>query len=400
MRRVSPATAAFLRAAVRSSLQLGAASSDAGGARDAEVVRRGAGSVDADELRVAAAYHRVQPLVRAAVRSQPGGERLLPEVEGGYWAGVSTHVRAMTDLRLAAATLDGAGVGWAAFKGPVLAETCYPRPDLRFYTDLDLLVDPAQFPEALAALESAGFTVLDRNWELLNARLPGELHLRAPAGTIVDLHWHLLNRPENRRRLRMPSAQFLAASRRVAVRELSVPVLMPADAVVHLSVHAGLTGGDRLLWLCDLALSMRAIEDVTLLSERARACGAANLVAVMLSRTAEIDDSPALAQAVARLATPSRRAVLTAARKASPIAGVAAPHGLARFLALTTETTAAGTAGSVVRGLTRRLWSGGRLPDDAVETRADNPMSVLYPAGGPRRREAFLARVATEGTVV
>jgi hypothetical protein len=60
-------------------------------------------------------------------------------------------------------TCGQAGVPWLVVKGPALAEL-HGAPDLRAYSDLDVLVPSAAFGDALAALESAGAAVLARNW--------------------------------------------------------------------------------------------------------------------------------------------------------------------------------------------------------------------------------------------
>jgi hypothetical protein len=376
--------AAYLLHAVRRSLGL-----------DSWLPADAVDAVDVERLRAAAEHHRVQPFVRAVARQDPRGARLVEAVEEGYWIGVTTHLRALADLKVAAAALEGAAVSWAVFKGPVLAELVYPRPELRLYTDVDLLVDPAQLRDAIEALEAAGCRLLDQNWDMLRDRMLGEVHLKAPAGTTIDLHWHMVNRPENRRRVSLRTEELLSRRRVVTLHRMHAPVLDWADAFVHLAVHASLSGGDRLLWLVDLALALEHVEDLDALAARARKSGTTRHLALMLSRVRVISDSGRVGAALSRVAPHAvERTILAVADAVSPVSEVTGTHSLARFLALTTESTVPGTMRSVGQGLTARARARGRGVDLSPLTSPDNPDSVLYASGGAAAREDFLRRVA------
>ena len=392
MRRSLPPTAAFLLAAVRRAVSTSPAPS---------TPLPGVGGIDAGELGVAAAHHRVQPLVRAAIRHEPGTDHLLPAVDGGYWMGVTTHLRALTDLAAVVSAFDGTSLRWTVFKGPVLAELVYPRPDLRLYGDVDILVDPTELGAALRCLEGAGFRLLDRNWDLLRTRMLGELHLQAPAGTIIDLHWHMVNRPENRFRLRLDTSALLARSVPAQIAGVRVPVLDRVDAVVHLAVHACLGGGDRLLWLTDVALAMERVDDIDLLAARAADMGGTSQLALMLSRARAVQASPRGEAALARLVPDrSARRMLAAADALFPVAAATPGRSVPRFVALATGSTALDTAQRVARGVRRRTTPRQRRADSVPLTSPDNPASVLYASGGPAAREEFLQRVAAQGRLV
>ena len=89
----------------------------------------------------------------------------------------------------------------------------YGQPDLRGYTDLDVLVSPADLPAAVTALLDGGWPFID--WQSSLDRRPpmGELHLTGPAGTPVDLHWHLFYRAARPSRGRLDPAALVAARR-------------------------------------------------------------------------------------------------------------------------------------------------------------------------------------------
>nr|WP_269205197.1 nucleotidyltransferase family protein [Motilibacter aurantiacus] len=340
-----------------------------------------------------ARHHRVGPMVRAGLLAgAPGGatSALVEGLRAQHLAARAGHVRAVHDLGLVAEALDGAGLAWAALKGPVLAASVYPREDFRPYGDIDVLVDPAALGRALAVLEGAGFVVLDRNWRLLRERVLGELHLQAPGGSTVDLHWQLVNRPEVRARFRLPTGPLLDRARRVDVAGQHVPVLDPVDTLVHLCVHAGIAGGDRLLWLADISLAARAVPDLGLVLDRARHAAADSMVALMLRRADRLLPIPGVHRVIPLL-QPSLplRVALGGVDRLSPVQRVRRAGSLARTTARAVDRTLHGTlvhAGAFLRGraLDRLRPPAGQL---------SGPRSVLHPAGGAADRDAFFERV-------
>ena len=190
---------------------------------------------------------------------------------------------ALRDLAVAAAAFNDAGLPWLAFKGPVLAEHVYRRADLRSYGDLDLLVPPAQLRLAVAALEAAGGTLLDRNWQMVLEHMRGQLHVRLPAGTIVDLHWNLLNDEASRQIFPVDVNQLLERRRNVVVGGCAIPTLAVDDTIVHLALHACTSGGNRLIGYKDLeqaVLGLRVDWDAVI--KRAHEWRAGQATAVML----------------------------------------------------------------------------------------------------------------------
>jgi hypothetical protein len=231
-------------------------------------------------------YHRVLNLVHLALREVPDADdELGAALERYYLHQLGHHLRALDDLRALAEVLRHHDVPWLLVKGPVLSEVVYERPDLRVYHDLDVVVDHGAFPEAIDALEASGSHLLDRNWELIRRERRAQLHLALRLGTVADVHHHLLNRATVRDSLSVPMEALFERAITVTVGDVPVRTLDPTDTLLHLCVHAGLAGGDRLLWLKDVEQSLRrrpiAWDDVV---HRARAWRAAPLVAVVLER--------------------------------------------------------------------------------------------------------------------
>lgn len=350
-------------------------------------------------LVVAAERHGIIGYLREASRQAP---YVHPQVsallDSAYERSVRTHMRALADLALAARVLDDAGLQWAVVKGPVLAETVYARFDLRAYRDLDLLVAPAAFPDALRALESAGADLFDRNWTLLRAGMKGQVHLTLPHGSLCDLHWHLVHDREVRDVYRLPTTALLRRAKRAVIGGVTVPSLGPVDAFVHLAVHACLSGADRLVWLKDLDEIMRRVpppwDEVV---GRTRMAGAGLAVSGVLGLVSEVLGTPLPHRAVDALDPGGawRRIVALAAR-ISPPQMATGDGSLLRIVARSTRPTLRGS----LREMAARTAAWGRRPGssslDARMARRDPSRtdSALYPSGGASERQMYLDAVA------
>lgn len=230
--------------------------------------------------------HRVLGSVASAVRAARG----IPSedrdgLEARLARAAARHLRVLEELRGVAAALEG--FRWFVAKGPALAETVYPGPELRPYGDLDLFVEAGRFEEAISVLIGAGASIEDRNWSLLRADRRGQLHIRLPLGTLADVHWHLLNRGAVRDLFRVRMADLFERATTVDLAGVRVPTLEPADALLHLAIHASLSGCNRLIWLQDITALLRSDRvDLAEAVRRALAWRAGPSLAIALDRAA------------------------------------------------------------------------------------------------------------------
>ncbi len=352
--------------------------------------------VEQQQLLVAARRHRVVGCVRNSVRHLPGAvdpslDRQLAE---DVSSGLAQHMRALSALHDVSRALADVTSTWAVVKGPVLSAHVYDRSDLRSYKDLDVLVRPSELGAALGALEAAGCTVLDRNWTMLGERAMGELHVLMPTGIIVDLHWSLFNRQALRRSFRAPTDELLDRSVPVDVAGLEVRTLDPLDTVVHLAVHAAMTGGDRLVWFKDLEQGLRHVPDVDALAHRARRWRAQMPVAAMLARTrrllgAELPDL----DLDDLLGSRPWSLVLRAVDARADVAAGGERGSMARLVSRSLRQDGASSAleaGRHVAGWVRKGSSGSNTADLGLAV----PGSVLYDSGGDALRRRYLQSVA------
>lgn len=219
------------------------------------------------------------PLVRAAHRSA----RQLSAVR---------TLQAASDLRWLQGLLAGAEIPWALTKGMAVAHTSYDDPLARSFLDLDVLVRPRDLRRVIELLEAAGCLPLDTDWAALDAEDSGELPLVLPQGSLLDLHWNLVNSRAKRRVIDVPTDELVERARLVEVAGVRLPVLDASDQFLHVALHAYISGGRSLKWCRDLDRTSRRViwHDVR---QRALAWGVAPVVAVLVDRADRVLGLPA-----------------------------------------------------------------------------------------------------------
>ncbi len=346
--------------------------------------------IPADALARAADFHGVAGFARLGL-AEP-----TPELTAVVHQAQARHLRALDDLRLVVSALGGAGVDVLVVKGPALVATCYAGPLLRSYVDLDVLVRPSQLREAVAALEAAGWTLLDANWPLLSSAGVGELKLEGPTGGALDLHWSFGKEGDPA----PPVDTLMRRSVGVNDGELHYRTLGPADFAVHVALHAAASGGHRLVWLTDV--------------RGALAAGGAALTSDALARTArEWGARPGLALMVSRMRrtlgpeptsgpTLARRGVWTTVTRMVdrrwPPELVGESGSASRLVARSCRRNGLRSLLSVgSKVLAWRRQGGGQPLGPEVLHNASDPRSGLYASGGQEGREAFFDAVVSTG---
>jgi hypothetical protein len=173
------------------------------------------------------------------------------------------------------------------YKGPVLAQSVYGDVGLRSFSDLDLLISPADFERAKFALAEVGYhpaVEFTAEVERLWLRTGYERAFDGAAGkNLVELQWALLphfygvDLPLNDLRVE----DLLARAGRTVIGGCDVLCLSPEDLLLVLCIHAAKHLWTRLIWLSDIAETLRAqIIDYPLLVSRARALGTGRILAV------------------------------------------------------------------------------------------------------------------------
>jgi len=168
------------------------------------------------------------------------------------------------------------------YKGAVLAQSLYRDPGLRSFSDLDFLISPADFDRAKQALAEIGYrpsSDLTPNVERLWLRTGYERSFGSAAGkNLVELQWALL---PYFYAVDLRVEDLLARAGRAVVGGCEVPCLSPEDSLLVLCLHAAKHLWTRLIWLSDIAETLRTETiDYSLVSSRAHAAGIARMLGV------------------------------------------------------------------------------------------------------------------------
>jgi hypothetical protein len=266
----------------------------------------------------AAAHHAVSGIVYERLRGLPDAPSdLLAPLGERYDNAVRHHLRIMWELAKLQPVLDGSGARWAVIKGPAAVELLYDAPGERSYGDLDVLIEPAHFAEVLASLDRNGSRLLDRNWTILRRELRGEVHLELPGGSLLDLHWNLVNM--YRGHIRIDTIGLLARAGPVDLGGVRAPTLDATDFVIHLALHGTLAGGDRLKWMFDVArAASRRPPRWDLLIDRAEDWNVSAPVGFLLARSHNVLGSSIPNEVPRRLLGRRYRALMRIADWVSP----------------------------------------------------------------------------------
>ena len=205
-------------------------------------------ALDPGGLVAEAGRHGLSGLVRHALE---GAGAHLPEAEAeqlrrdalGIRAGV---VRVKRMLARALEALAASGLVPVVLKGVPLAERLYGDAGHRASTDVDLWVPPAEAGRARQALEALGLRPAARNE-------PHHLELHGPEG-LVELHLYPLS-PFGEL---VEGAQLWNRAVEARTGDLRHLRLAPDDELLYLAVHATHHLLQRLAWVYDLKLLVRA----------------------------------------------------------------------------------------------------------------------------------------------
>ncbi|MDR7521686.1 MAG: nucleotidyltransferase family protein [Armatimonadota bacterium] len=259
----------------------------------------------------AAHYHGIAGYVYRALKELPGIDpRTLASLETLYRLGLGRHLRAIGDLSHLQAVLDRASVRWLVADGPVLAETGYPRPDLRAYDGVHLVIPREALSVALLTLEGAGCLIRRRGESLRASRV--DLTLRY--GTAACLRCHIGDSADGAPEPDSPGSGIFDRARRVRLASTVVATLDAADALIFLAARAT-EDSSRLGLLKDveriLATTPISWEEVVL---RSRTWGLAGSAGAALRRARQVLSAPvppdvirALANGTGHLPSKARR---------------------------------------------------------------------------------------------
>jgi hypothetical protein len=206
------------------------------------------------------ADHRLELVVHEFL-VRPQAADFSPATRSAFAEAARSHVMLPMNLVAATlkvhATLKDAGLRHVFLKGPVLAEQLFGRRLLRTCKDVDVLVSRRDLRRAHQALKTAGFHPAVSNWRAalrlpLTASFQKDALYLGPRGENLELHW----RTDVAECLVDDLAAIPPATASLQGHDL--PVLPDALNCVYLCHHAAKHGWNRLRWLLDIPLFLKA----------------------------------------------------------------------------------------------------------------------------------------------
>ena len=262
-------------------------------------------ALDWSEVLRLAEHHGVLPL---AARNLIEHARGLPaEVERTLRSAYETNLRSSlwftAELARIMQHFERRQLRAVPYKGAVLAQSLYRDLGLRSFSDLDFLISSADFERAKQALAEIGYRpaadltpAVERLWLWTGY----ERAFDSAAGkNLVELQWALLPHFYG---VDLGVEDLMARAGRTVVGGCEVPCLAPEDSLLVLCLHAAKHLWTRLIWLSDIAETLRTQQaqtiDYSLAFAQARALGIVrilgvsfwlvkNVLRVQLSRAAE-----------------------------------------------------------------------------------------------------------------
>jgi hypothetical protein len=168
------------------------------------------------------------------------------------------------------------------FKGPLLAESVYGDVGLRSFSDLDFLISSSDFDRAKRALAEIGYSPSKKMAPAVEGfwlRKGYEQSFHSASGqNLVELQWALL---PPLFAIGLNVEDLFARSGHAVLAGQPVRSLSAEDSLLVLSVHAAKHLWGRLVWLVDIAGTMRIEKiDYEPLFARARSLGILRILGV------------------------------------------------------------------------------------------------------------------------
>jgi hypothetical protein len=252
--------------------------------------------VDWNEFLRLAEHHGVLPLVARSLSAHAPG--IPSQLEHSLRSAFDTNLRRnlwfASELARIVDRFEKEQLRAVPYKGPMLAESAYGDVVLRNFGDLDFLISCADFQRAKQSLGELGYRpsselspAVERFW----LRNGYERSFDSAAGKyLVEVQWALLPRFYA---VDLRTEDLLARSQTASLGGRQVPRLSPEDTLLVLCLHAAKHLWMRLIWVCDIAETLRTQTiDWALLSARASELGILRIMGVSFWLAQQLLDCP------------------------------------------------------------------------------------------------------------
>ena len=237
-------------------LLLAASSSRPDSERSAQISALLADEIDWSKVISLATHHAVIPVLykNLATRSADIPSDALERLATKFESNTRQALWLTNLLGKAVDALESRGVPALPYKGPVLSNILYDNVAQRQFSDLDILVRPADLPRAKWVLTEIGFHPhLDLTGAAENAHIASGYEYSFDGfgqNNVLELQWRILPRFYS---VDFDIDSFFQRARVVKLHQRQVRTLSPEDLLFVLCVHAAKHLWGRLSWIRDIA---------------------------------------------------------------------------------------------------------------------------------------------------
>jgi len=220
--------------------------------------------VDTNLLLQLAMRNRLIPILFHVFEQMDGQvpEQMFSHVREAYLQSAARSVSWLAELERIHHLLDVENIPVIAMRGPILSWRLYGNPDMRQFSDLDLLIQPEQIQRATVLLEHEGY---EAQFCLNETQQRAYIHfreerffIRSAQRLCVDLHWRLLPRYFACYR---NESDLWTRVERLDIKGYEYPVLNESDLILFLCAHGAKHGWDQLGLILDLGRALRGKSD-------------------------------------------------------------------------------------------------------------------------------------------
>jgi hypothetical protein len=161
--------------------------------------------------------------------------------------------------------LEEAGAPAAVWKGPALAYSVYPSPELRTFTDLDLVIRRQDVPAVRRVMEDQGYRPRENTAapddEVFARGSENVTMVHEESVTVVDVHWGAAKRYQSRA---MDAGDLWERGRPLALAGRAIRAVPPGDMLPALCAHGAKHGPfpwPTLKWVTDIEAILRTGSD-------------------------------------------------------------------------------------------------------------------------------------------
>lgn len=160
------------------------------------------------------------------------------------------------ELKHVLETITAAGIHVMLLKGAEIATTLYPRPELRHFNDIDLMVQPKDLAATIAILERQGYHYhQEYRFESISKRRSAFVYVKE--GLDGHLVFEIHTSPHsNEMGISFDTAQIWERVRPITVAGNSISGMGLEDLLLYLCWHYRSHSFSRLIWLYDIAIVM------------------------------------------------------------------------------------------------------------------------------------------------